>query len=503
MKTIFCNVGLILANVGLFAGSATWNVDANGNWSDEKNWSQITGINAIYPNGKTDVATFPPFKLTKPRTITVNGTYDISALNFNSEQKYTLTSGQLNIWDSICVTGKAEIQTLLMLQNTISIMANDSFKISGNIAGVKCSPCENVGIIKQGEGTLTLTGMSTYCGMTTIQSGVLQAGGVNVFSPTSAVVMANTTGVVFDLNNHDNKIANINGAGPQGGNTLLGSATLTVGDENHGSYAGSIFGTGSVTKVGSGTLTICGLNSTYSGVTRIQEGTLQAAQNNVFSPNSSIVIANRAGVCLDLNGYTNHIPNVSGGGILGGDVSLGCGTLILDDNTSTVFSGSISGKGGITKNGTGVFTLERMSTYTGPTLISAGTLNLKGVLTSPTTISNGAFLTGNGMIVGNVMVSGANKPERMTVVGNYTQGQGSVLEIQLIPGVRDCLVTTGCFTIQDDVTLNITAPSDYAPGTSFEIISAGGGIQGLFAKINFPDKFKVISSSHNIVIEVR
>src|SRR5262249_20807242 len=66
----------------------------------------------------------------------------------------------------------------------------------------------------------------------------------------------------------------------------------------------------------------------------------------------------------------------------GGPVTLGSGTLV--DATLTVggnnrpatYSGSISGEGGLNKVGSGTQTLSGNNTYTGPTIINAGTLRV-------------------------------------------------------------------------------------------------------------------------------
>ena len=58
-------------------------------------------------------------------------------------------------------------------------------------------------------------------------------------------------------------------------------------------------------------------------------------------------------------------------------VTLGNGTLTTGDATPlTEFAGVISGSGGLTKQGTGIFRLSGVNTYTGPTTINDGTLEL-------------------------------------------------------------------------------------------------------------------------------
>jgi autotransporter-associated beta strand protein len=71
-------------------------------------------------------------------------------------------------------------------------------------------------------------------------------------------------------------------------------------------------------------------------------------------------------------------------------VLLGSNTLDLGlDNTSTTFSGAISGNGTLVKDGAGTFTLAGEDTYTGGTFVDDGTL----VLASDTALAAGTSLT--------------------------------------------------------------------------------------------------------------
>src|SRR5207245_7479568 len=103
---------------------------------------------------------------------------------------------------------------------------------------------------------------------------------------------------------------------------------------------------GSLTKVGTGTLTLTGAN-TYSGGTTISAGTLQLG-----------------------NGGTS--------GSIVGDV-VNNGTFAVNRSDTFTFGGVISGAGAFQQIGTGTTVLTATNnTYTGPTVVDAGRLLVDG-----------------------------------------------------------------------------------------------------------------------------
>ncbi len=91
--------------------------------------------------------------------------------------------------------------------------------------------------------------------------------------------------------------------------------------------------------------------------------------------------------------------------IFSGNASLGATRTLTVETGSTVagmvveFSGEISGDTfGITKEGAGTLILSGTNTYTGDTLVSAGTLYITGSLGSNVTLSNDATLGGGGSV---------------------------------------------------------------------------------------------------------
>ena len=112
-----------------------------------------------------------------------------------------------------------------------------------------------------------------------------------------------------------------------------------------------------VSKTGGGTVTLSAAGS-YSGTTTISAGTLAAGIANALPSTTALTIAGNA--TFNLGGFNQSVGSVHGGG----SVSLGSGTLTTGgDNTDTTLAGVISGSGGLTKVGTGTFTLSNNNTY--------------------------------------------------------------------------------------------------------------------------------------------
>lgn len=294
------------------------------------------------------------------------------------------------------------------------------------------------GLTKVGTGTLTMSGASTYTGGTFIKSGTLALGAGNDRLPTGTTVTlgdstTNSNGVL-KLDSRSQTLAGLLTAGTGTGNSVVNgnatAATLTLNIATSNSFGGTLGGTGTnennfgLTKTGAGTLTLTGTN-TYTGTTSIQAGTLQAgAASTVFGVNAVVTLGNVAGAVLDLNGFSQTIASLAGGGATGGNVTLGSATLTLGGtNASTTFAGSISGTGGLTKTGTGTFTLSGANTYTGLTTVSAGILSVAsntalGDVAGKTSVTTGGSLS----LANGVKVTG----ETVGIVGPGSNSNGAL-----------------------------------------------------------------------------
>ena len=108
-------------------------------------------------------------------------------------------------------------------------------------------------------------------------------------------------------------------------------------------------------KEGANTLTLSGAN-TYLGATTINAGTLQLGASDVIVDSSAVTLANTAGAIFNLAGFSDTVGTLSGGGISGGNISLGAGTLTVTQGSDQTYAGIISGSGGLTKAGASTLT---------------------------------------------------------------------------------------------------------------------------------------------------
>ncbi|MES2658261.1 MAG: autotransporter-associated beta strand repeat-containing protein [Verrucomicrobiota bacterium] len=358
--------------------------------------------------------------------------------------------------------------TLAAGNSLIGGNSNNGITSSVTISGAVGGPGS---LTKAGTHKLVLSGANTYPGSTTVNAGTLAAGIASVpnvsgaFGNNSAVALADVATAILDITGFNTQIGSITGGGAVGGNVTLGAATLTTGadDSSPAAYAGAISGTGALVKIGNGTQTLSGASS-YTGDTTIHAGFLAANRtNNNLNPvvsalgnpqvarnitvNSggtlgfilgdtlggatsvvvSTLVINAGGlVTNNADNFTNLGPVLMNGGVLttaggavggyqsyyfSGDVSVGGSTasaitvtaggnafngfhlgtnttFTVADATGSAASDldvtaplinrnqSLGGNGGLTKAGSGTMTLGEINTYTGNTVVSAGTLVL-------------------------------------------------------------------------------------------------------------------------------
>lgn len=305
----------------------------------------------------------------------------------------TISSGTLQLGNG-GATGSISGNIL----NNASLVFNrsDSFSYGDVISG-------NGRLYQTGNGTLTLTGLNTYTGGTTVNSGTLQIGN------------GSTTGAI---------------AGD-----ILNNASLIFNRSDSLTYDGIVSGSGNLAKNGDGILTLTGQH-TYTGGTRVNAGTLQIGSGGTTGAITGDIL-NNASLVFNRSDSFNYGDVISGTGHF---VKSGEGTLtILGDNTytggTTINSGRlqignggttgtiigdilnnaslefnrgdainyasvISGTGDLIKSGNGTLALSGQNTLTGSTHITSGTLKTSAnnviANSSHVTVSEGSTLNLDG-----------------------------------------------------------------------------------------------------------
>ena len=111
---------------------------------------------------------------------------------------------------------------------------------------------------------------------------------------------------------------------------MFNNATLAFNRSDTLSFSGNISGTGGLTKLGAGTLTLTGAN-TYSGLTRVNGGSLVLTDAGFMANSSGYALGN--GAVLDARSLTGGLGLVngqmlSGNGSILGTVSIGDGAVL-------------------------------------------------------------------------------------------------------------------------------------------------------------------------------
>ncbi len=344
---------------------------------------------------------------------------------------------------------------------------------------------------KTGTGELTLTGMNSYTGGTTISGGALEG---------------TTSSLTGDIVNN---------------------ATLAFTQAFDGIFGGVISGTGNLVKSGSGVVTMTGANS-YTGGTTISGGVLEGSTSSLTGDivnDAALVFAQVgdgtfAGVVsgagslektgagtltlTGANGYTGG-TTVSGGTLAGdasslqGDIVNNAG-LRFDQSADGTYAGVLSGNGDIVKSGAGSLFLTGVSgAFTGGLEVLAGSLIVDGTFAGDLLVSGG-LLGGSGTVGSTTLGGGAtlaagNSIGTFTVAGDLAFSDGSALVVEVNDGGdtagvnADFVHVTGAATIGSGAVVEV-APvngtddgTTYAPSTVYRVLTADGGISGVFGGV--------------------
>jgi autotransporter-associated beta strand protein len=289
---------------------------------------------------------------------------------------------------------------------------------------------------------------------------------------------------------------------------------------------GAAGGVSGVVKAGDGRMIFSAAN-TYTGTTTVNAGVLQishrlALQNSVpvLSGTGTMQLTVTDPVFGGLVGSTDLASMVTAG--YGSVTSL---TLNPGTGFSRTYSGVIAdGAPGmaLTVMGSGIQTLQGANTYTGPTIISGGTLALSSAgtidSTSVLSLAGGTFdvsakssaygvaaLDGNGGVNGPVAVNGLLSPGSpfgtIAASAGFTLGSSGTYAYSLFDsgtlgfGSADLVTVGGDLTLTPGAQLQLSFTGTSTPGNRFTVFGYSGGLSGIFAGL--PDQSLVSDGSGN------
>ncbi|MGD0655571.1 MAG: autotransporter-associated beta strand repeat-containing protein [Thermoguttaceae bacterium] len=354
--------------------------------------------------------------------LTINGTGKVTLANSAANDftnTITISSGTLQIGDGTYNSGLAS--TAAITNNSALIVDPGSTLSLGNVISGTGT------LTKIGAGNVTLSGASSYTGVTTISGGTLSVSSLanggsnsNIGASTSAAAnlvinggtlqyigAAVSTNRLFTLG----ATGTLDGSGASGVQFTNTGSMLFTGSGTHiltltGSWVGvsgasstqNILaaaigdGTGgatSVVKSGAGTWVLSGSN-TYTGGTSVSNGSLYVGSTSALGAltnTTTIASSTTLGIWISATGYYTIPSNiVSNGGTifsdngyntLSGTITMNSSSTITAQNLSATVSGALSGAGGLTKAGTGwLYLTSTSNNWSGGTTISSGTLSV-------------------------------------------------------------------------------------------------------------------------------
>jgi autotransporter-associated beta strand protein len=377
-----------------------------------------------------------------PVSVSASGTL---SLNSNSATVFTLIGSGV-------VRNSGNLPATLTVASSI-IGSNFSGQLVDGSGGGALS------LVKTGSSsTLTLSGANSYSGATTVSQGTVLGGATNAFSPNSAYTVSN--GATLNLGGFTQIIGSLAGAGSVTTSGLSGGDTLLMANNNNTTFSGIISdATGgrtlTLSKVGTGVLTLSGNNS-FSGGVVCGAGTLAVGNDAAlgtgtiqfggFGPGSAIIQA--TGTAHTLASPISLAQNFTC--FVGGSLNLTLTGPITGPSTA-VFS----------QSGTETLTVSGPGTYFGPTNVVSGTLQAGAANSfSPNSaynVSNGAALNLGGFSqaigslsgAGSVTTTGSSGTDTLTV-GNDNSNSAFSGAITDASGGRKLALTkagTGTLTL--------------------------------------------------------
>jgi autotransporter-associated beta strand protein len=254
---------------------------------------------------------------------------------------------------------------------------------------------------------------------------------------------------------------------------LAAGGEITFDDgAQQGGFAGSLEGEGVIKIAGAGGLRLSGTNS-FSGTASVFEGSKVIVTNKDNLGNAEVKLGTASALVFESLSSNNGDGNIFTNTIT---IDNGVATLRNSGNGLVEVAGSVSGSGGIIKDGSGNIEISGANSYIGITTVNDGKLVINGNITTSvlTTVNAGASIGGGGSVGALTVSDGAtvspgNSPGNLTVngdltvAGNYfwelaslsTDGAGTNYDTITVP-VGNAVILNGAMFVPD---LGDSAPS--------------------------------------------
>lgn len=391
----------------LTINSATADSSFNGFMRDGNYGTGSTGRFALVKNGAYQLTLSGGNCGGYTGGLTVNaGTLDYSGGTLPSNGgsgtvycPYTINGGTLDIGNLSASIGLFKV-TDGTVDGSGTLTSNTTYDVRGGV--VNPILAGNVGLNKTGTGLAILGNNNTFTGTTNISAGTLQLGNNSSSGSVSGNIFIDTNGV------------------------------LDVYHSNAVTFTGKVSGTGTLVKSGNSTLTMSGTN-TFSGNLTVNGGILDYSGNTAPLPSGNYTVS---GGTLSLGALSQSIGAFQ---ITGGAVT-GSGTITSNadyDIQGGIIGSVLAGMKGLVKTQDSVATLTGSNTYTGATLIKAGTLVLTagGQIDPSSAIGNDATL---------LIADGEHTLGVITGTGSLLVGNSTMLNVESI--FQSTLVIGGDFS---------------------------------------------------------
>lgn len=394
----------------------------------------------------------------------------------NSANNYlgntTLAAGTLN-FDALGILPTST--NLVFSGGTLdpSNRTHEFASISGTAGSINQATA-GTGVVVSNQSTTT-----TYSG--TVNRVTLRMAGTGSLTLNGATANANP---VFEANagtlvlagtlDNSSGIATVN----NGGTLVLAKTAADLAAHAVGS--GLTINTGGTAQIGGSATALTG--------TGVNTPPVGAPTNYVDQIYNNIIVNLNTGGTLDMGGRSEAVQGIVGDGTVTNSVAATTSRLYFGSTGGTVssstFAGVIqdgAGQVAVEKLGATTLTLSGAHTYTGPTTLTTGTLNLTGSLGNTTvTTAVGTTLTGPGPIGGDVVLGGTyngtgNIAGGVTVNGSFS-GTGNIGGDVVVSGTYTGTGNiTGALSGANGSTISLGGST---AGLSTNVISAGGLVFG-------------------------